>query len=143
MALVIRNDAGAELARAEDSPGTLDPMLEYAVPDKVTSIVVCVLDAQGRGGPRGIYRLPYAASKGGVLAMTKVLSLEYGGHGIRVNAVSPGGTEISDRVTARQMIRPGVPADDFTARCFVPDHHLAALHLLLRPNNQRATDLDQ
>jgi NAD(P)-dependent dehydrogenase (short-subunit alcohol dehydrogenase family) len=66
----------------------------------------------GSQSPRGIYRLPYAASKGGVLAMTKVLSLEYGGHGIRVNAVSPGGTEISDRVTARQMIRPGVLADE-------------------------------
>ena len=66
----------------------------------------------GSQSPRGIYRLPYAASKGGVLAVTKVLSLEYGGHGIRVNAVSPGGTEISDRVTARQMIRPGVPADE-------------------------------
>src|SRR5467141_2542252 len=55
----------------------------------------------GSHSPRGIYRLPYAASKGAVLAMTKVLSLEYGGHGIRVNAVSPGGTEISDHVTAR------------------------------------------
>ena len=49
--------AGAELARAEDGPGTLDPVLEYTVPDKVTAIVVGVVDAQGRGGPRGVYRL--------------------------------------------------------------------------------------
>jgi hypothetical protein len=56
-ALVVRNDKGAQLARAEDSPGTLDPILEYAVPDKVTSIIVGVIDAQGRGGPRGVYRL--------------------------------------------------------------------------------------
>jgi len=44
--------------------------------------------------------------------MTKVLSMEYGGHGIRVNAVSPGGTDISDRITARQVLRPGVLADE-------------------------------
>jgi hypothetical protein len=57
IALVIRNETGAEVARAEDSPGTLDPVLEYAVPDKVTALVVGVLDSQGRGGPRGVYRL--------------------------------------------------------------------------------------
>ena len=57
VALVVRNDKGDQLARAEDSPGTLDPILEYAVPDKVTSIILGVVDAQGRGGPHGIYRL--------------------------------------------------------------------------------------
>jgi NAD(P)-dependent dehydrogenase (short-subunit alcohol dehydrogenase family) len=31
----------------------------------------------------------YAASKGGIIAMTKVLALEWGRYGIRVNAVSP------------------------------------------------------
>jgi hypothetical protein len=59
-ALVIRNDKGAQLARAEDSPGTLDPVLEYTVPDKVTSIIVAVVDTQGRGGSREfdrVYRL--------------------------------------------------------------------------------------
>jgi hypothetical protein len=56
-ALVVRNEASGELARAEDGPGTLDPVLEYTVPDKMTSLVVGVLDSQGRGGPRGVYRL--------------------------------------------------------------------------------------
>ena len=65
----------------------------------------------GSQSPRGIYRVPYAAGKGGVLAMTKVLSLEYGAYGIRVNAVSPGGTKIPDRITPRQIIRPGVMAE--------------------------------
>jgi hypothetical protein len=50
-ALVIRNAAGVVLAQAEDSPGTLDPVLEYTVPDKVTAITVGVVDSQGRGGP--------------------------------------------------------------------------------------------
>jgi NAD(P)-dependent dehydrogenase (short-subunit alcohol dehydrogenase family) len=66
----------------------------------------------GSQSTRGLYRLPYAASKGGIVALTKVLAMEYGGYGIRVNTVAPGGTEISDRVTPRQLIRPGVLAEE-------------------------------
>jgi dihydroxycyclohexadiene carboxylate dehydrogenase len=66
----------------------------------------------GSQSTRGLYRLPYAASKGGIVALTKVLAMEYGSHGIRVNAVAPGGTEITDRVAPRQLIRPGVMAED-------------------------------
>ena len=61
---------------------------------------------------RGLYRAPYAASKGGIIALTKVLALEYGRHGIRVNAVSPGGTDIPDRITPRRLVRPGVMMED-------------------------------
>ena len=66
----------------------------------------------GSQSTRGLYRLPYATSKGGILAMTKVLAMEYGRYGIRINTMAPGGTEISDRVTPRLEIRPGVMADD-------------------------------
>ena len=38
--------------------------------------------------------------------------MEYGRHGIRINAMAPGGTEISDRVTPRQFIRPGITVED-------------------------------
>jgi hypothetical protein len=55
--LVVRNEAGAVVAQVEDGPGTLDPVLEYAVPDKVTSVLIGVVDAQGRGRPQTIYRL--------------------------------------------------------------------------------------
>ena len=65
----------------------------------------------GSQSTRGLYRLPYAASKGGILALTKVLAMEYGRYGIRINAMAPGGTEISDRVTPRQFIKPGVMVD--------------------------------
>ena len=61
---------------------------------------------------RGLYRAPYAASKGGILALSKVLAMEYGRYGIRINTMSPGGTDITDRVTPRQLIRPGVTADE-------------------------------
>jgi NAD(P)-dependent dehydrogenase (short-subunit alcohol dehydrogenase family) len=38
-------------------------------------------------------QVPYASSKGGLLSMTKVLALEWGPLGIRVNAVSPGSVD--------------------------------------------------
>lgn len=46
---------------------------------------------------RGINRVPYAAAKGGVNAITACLAWEYAEHGIRVNAVAPGGTEAPPR----------------------------------------------
>jgi NAD(P)-dependent dehydrogenase (short-subunit alcohol dehydrogenase family) len=60
----------------------------------------------------GLYRSPYAVSKGGVIALTRTLAMEYGSYGIRVNAVSPGGTAIPDRITPRLMLRPGVLAEE-------------------------------
>jgi dihydroxycyclohexadiene carboxylate dehydrogenase len=59
----------------------------------------------------GLYRVPYAISKGGVDALTKTLAWENGRYGIRVNAVAPIGTSANDRVTSRLMIRPGVIAE--------------------------------
>jgi NAD(P)-dependent dehydrogenase (short-subunit alcohol dehydrogenase family) len=66
----------------------------------------------GSQSTRGLYRLPYATSKGGILALTKVLAMEYGRHGIRINAMAPGGTDISDRVVPRQFIKPGVTVEE-------------------------------
>ena len=66
----------------------------------------------GSQSTRGLYRLPYAASKGGILALTKVLAMEYGRYGIRINAMAPGGTEISDRVVPRQFIKPGMTVEE-------------------------------
>src|SRR5262245_18329953 len=36
------------------------------------------------------YGAAYGASKGGVLALTRALAVEYGGKGVRVNAICPG-----------------------------------------------------
>jgi dihydroxycyclohexadiene carboxylate dehydrogenase len=66
----------------------------------------------GSQSTRGLYRLPYATSKGGILAMTKVMAMEYGRYNIRINAMAPGGTEIADRVVPRQFIAPGETVEE-------------------------------
>jgi hypothetical protein len=82
-ALVVRNEKGDLLVRVEDSPGTLDPVLEYAVPAGVKEIVVGVVDAQGRGGSRAIYRLTVegvgGASDFRLLSPAQAVSLPIGG----------------------------------------------------------------
>ena len=50
---------------------------------------------------RGVNRVPYAAAKGGVNAITASLAWEYADHGIRVIAAAPGGTEAPERRVAR------------------------------------------
>jgi len=46
---------------------------------------------------RGVNRVPYAAAKGGVNAITACLAMEYAGQGIRVVGIAPGGTEAPER----------------------------------------------
>jgi dihydroxycyclohexadiene carboxylate dehydrogenase len=50
---------------------------------------------------RSIYRIPYAAAKGGVNAMTASRAFEHAADGIRVNAVATGGTEAPPRKVPR------------------------------------------
>ncbi len=54
---------------------------------------------------RSVYRVPYAAAKGGVNALTASLAMEQAHHGIRVNATAPGGTEAPPRKIARNTAR--------------------------------------
>jgi dihydroxycyclohexadiene carboxylate dehydrogenase len=65
----------------------------------------------GSQSTRGLYRVPYATSKGGIVTLSKVLAMEYGRYGIRINTMAPGGTDITDRVTSREFIKPGVTAN--------------------------------
>ena len=55
---------------------------------------------------RGVNRVPYAAAKGGVNAITACLAWEYAQHGVRVCAVAPGGTEAPPRRVARNSTPP-------------------------------------
>ncbi len=50
---------------------------------------------------RGINRVPYSASKGGVNALTASLAFEHAKDGVRVNAVATSGTEAPPRKVPR------------------------------------------
>lgn len=50
---------------------------------------------------RGLHRVPYAAAKGGVNALTQSLAMEVAGRGVRVVATAPGGTEAPPRKVKR------------------------------------------
>jgi dihydroxycyclohexadiene carboxylate dehydrogenase len=49
----------------------------------------------------GTSRVPYAASKGGVIGLTTALCKEVGMHAIRINCVAPSANIASDKVTPR------------------------------------------
>lgn len=75
----------------------------------------------GSVATRGVNRVPYAAAKGGVAALTAALSLELGDSGIRVNCVAPGGVNVA-RVTPRNPIAP--TEDDLSGFAQVMDQTL-------------------
>ena len=71
--------------------------------------VIPVMQAQKSGSivnvgsiaTRGIYRVPYAAAKGGVHAATVAMAMELGESGVRVNCVSPGAIDNGQRIVPR------------------------------------------
>ncbi len=81
----------------------------------------------------GVHLAAYTAAKGGILSLTRLLAMQYGGYGIRVNAISPGTimTESSrrhydTRPDQEAEIRALYPAREFGAPADIAD---AALYL--------------
>ncbi|QQC67325.1 1,6-dihydroxycyclohexa-2,4-diene-1-carboxylate dehydrogenase [Paraburkholderia ginsengisoli] len=74
--------------------------------------VIPVMKAQGTGSivnvgsiaTRGIHRVPYSASKGGVHAATVCMAMELAEYGVRVNCVSPGAIDNGVRATPRNPL---------------------------------------
>ena len=101
---LVNNAAGNFLARTETlSPRALDAVLAIVMHGTAYVTLACGkrwLAEQHRGNVLSIvatyaetgspYVVPSAMAKAGVLAMTRSLAVEWGGRGIRLNAIAPG-----------------------------------------------------
>ncbi|MFF7633268.1 SDR family NAD(P)-dependent oxidoreductase [Kitasatospora sp. NPDC008050] len=113
--------AAVRLARA-----FADTLISSGAPGAVVNIasVHAGLAAPGMG--------PYAAAKAALLAFTRTAAVEWGGHGIRVNAVSPGfiavernrhlwqdEAQLARRLSQYPLARAGRPAEVAEAVAFL------------------------
>lgn len=90
------------------------------------------------GGPT---RSPYAASKWALIGFTKTLAMELGPHGVRVNAICPGGVvgERLERVMSLEADEKGLTCEQLreewvrgcSLRTFVTPEDVAAMILFL------------
>jgi len=130
--------AGLTLPVAEYPPDDWDKVVmvnltamfdvsRLAIPHLKNSKAGCIINMASIAGRYGFAnRSPYAATKWGVIGLTKTRSMELGAHGIRVNAIAPGLTDtaqprygsteeeiavMSDAVPLGRMAQPADIAD--------------------------------
>lgn len=116
---------GAEVRTAEYAPDEWDRVIDinltgvwrsmrHEIPAMLANgggVIVNIASVAGLGGfPR---HPAYAASKHGVVGLTRTAALEYGRKGIRINALCPGFT-LTPMV--QQMIEAGLPTEQLVAR---------------------------
>lgn len=111
--VLINNVGGAIRMRpfAEFTPDQIDAEIRRSLMPTLYAChaVLPAMLAQGGGtivnvssnATRGIHRVPYSASKGGINALTQSLAMEYAELGIRVVATAPGGTQAPPRCVPR------------------------------------------
>jgi len=101
---LVNNAAGNFLCRSEElSPRAVDAVLGIVLKGSASCTLACGRRWLAAGAPGTVlsivttyawtgsaYVLPSAMAKAGVLAMTQSLAVEWGGRGIRLNAIAPG-----------------------------------------------------
>jgi NAD(P)-dependent dehydrogenase (short-subunit alcohol dehydrogenase family) len=100
---------------------------KYALPHLIASGRGSMINLASTFGMIGAHGSPaYAASKGGVISLTRQLAVDFGPHKVRVNAVSPGYVD-NDMDQRRSRMTPEAAAANLAAR-----QHAAALQPLGR-----------
>jgi NAD(P)-dependent dehydrogenase (short-subunit alcohol dehydrogenase family) len=80
----------------------------------------------------------YAASKGGIVALTHALAVSFGGFGVRVNAISPGWIETGNR----ESLRPEDHDQHPSGRVGAPEDIARACFYLTDPANDFVTGIN-
>ena len=89
---------------------------KYAIPHLEASRRGAIVNIASTFGLVGAHNAPaYCASKGGVIALTRQLAVDYGPRGIRVNAVCPGYVD-NDMDQRRTRMAPEEAAHNLAAR---------------------------
>jgi NAD(P)-dependent dehydrogenase (short-subunit alcohol dehydrogenase family) len=102
--VLVNNAAGNFIARSEElSPRAVDAVVDIVLKGSLNTTLACGRRWLAAGRPGTVlsivtsyawtgsaFVLPSAAAKAGVLAMTRSLAVEWGGRGIRLNAIAPG-----------------------------------------------------
>ncbi|MEQ1693189.1 MAG: SDR family oxidoreductase, partial [Gemmatimonas sp.] len=116
---------GPEVKTADYAPDDWDRVIDvnlngvwrcmrYEIPAMLAVGGGAIVNVASVAGLIGFPRHPaYAASKHGVVGLTKTAALEYGRKGLRINALCPGFT-LTPMV--QQMIDAGLPQDELTSR---------------------------
>lgn len=88
---------------------------KYWIAEKIAGSILNIITTYAFTG--SAYVVPSACAKGGVLAMTRSLAVEWGRHGIRTNAIAPGPFPTKG---AWERLLPGEMAQKFDFKNRVP-----------------------
>lgn len=114
-------------------------MSRFAIPEIAKQGGGSVINNASYMGLQGLGNDAYSASKGGVLAMTRSMSVQFAADRIRVNAIAPRvvGTE---RIAARVKVDP-LGAQAFAAQPFglIPEEEVAHLAVYLASDESGTT----
>ena len=116
---------GREVRTADYDPADWDTVIDinltgvwrsmrHEIPAMIRKQRGCIVNVASVAGLNGFPRHPaYAASKHGVVGLTKTAALEYARKGLRINALCPGFT-LTPMV--QQMLDAGLPRDELANR---------------------------